>query len=561
MTELRKVVNEIVRVYGKPDMVRIELARDLKKPRRIRQLLSERMRAREGERSVASQNLKSVGITNPSRADVEKILLAEECGWVCPYTGKSFGMADLVGSHAKVDVEHIFPRRYLDDSFANKTLCFAAENRAVKKDRLPFEAYSGDETRYREILDRVRTFQSGVRDEKLRRFMANGVEEGFASRQLIDTAFASREAAKFVGLLYGGIVDIRSDKRVRTSTGKLSALLRGAWKLNSILGTDSSPKGRDVDHRHHAVDAIVVAMSSDAIIKSVSDAAGKYAARSSGRWHVDVPEQDGLLEQAASEVRKIIVSHRVDRRLAGRLHKDSFYSPPRQDSGGRVFHVIRAPLVDLKPADITGESIIDPTVRRRVQEQYERLCAEIGKKDPKILFADAANLPSLPNRNGPPVPIKKVRLRFRERANRIGDESHRARYVQQDKDGLHHTTIVSERKGGGEAWSEHPTTRLEVQDRKRKKEPVIRTDWGSELEYVLHLCKGDSIELDTPDGHRAIYVVRGVASTEIGVVQVWDASGEYRTSETRIRTPSKLKSRRPKPVVVTPAGRVFPRGG
>jgi len=560
LTELRKVVNEIVRVYGKPDTVRIELARDLKKPRKIRQLMSERMREREGERSGAAQTLKSAGITNPSRADVEKILLADECGWACPYTGKSFGMADLVGSHAKVDVEHIFPRRYLDDSFANKTLCIASENRAVKKDRLPSEAYGGDETRYREILERVRAFRSDLRDEKLRRFLADSVEEGFASRQLIDTAFASREAAKYVGLLYGGIVDVRSDKRVRTSTGKLSALLRGAWKLNTILGTDSSPKGRDIDHRHHAVDAIVIALSSDAIIKSVSDAAGRYADRSSGRWHVDVPEQEGLLDQAACEVKKIVVSHRVDRRLAGRLHKDSFYSPPRQDEHGRLFHVIRTPLVDLKPADINGESIVDPRVRQLVQQQYAKLCAETGKKEPKLLFANPANLPKLPNRNGPEVPIKKVRLRFRERANRIGDELHRTRYVQQDKDGLHHTAIVAARQGDRESWTEHPTTRLEVQDRKRKQQPVVRIDWGADSEYVMHLCKGDSIELDTADGRRDIYVVRGVAASFIRVVPAWDASDES-TADKRIRSPSSLKKREPKPVIVTPAGRVFPRGG
>jgi CRISPR-associated endonuclease Csn1 len=561
LTELRKVVNEIVRVYGKPDMVRIELARDLKKPRKIRQLMTERMREREGERSVAAQTLKSAGITNPSRADVEKILLAEECGWVCPYTGKSFGMADLVGSHAKVDVEHIFPRRFLDDSFANKTLCIAAENRAVKKDRLPSEAYGGDESRYREILERVRAFRSDLRDEKLRRFMADCVEEGFASRQLIDTAFASREAANYVGLLYGGVVDVRSDKRVRTSTGKLSALLRGAWKLNTILGTDSSPKGREIDHRHHAVDAIVIALSADAVIKSVSDAAGRYADRSSGRWRVDVPEQEGLLDQAVSEVRKIVVSHRVDRRLAGRLHEDSIYSPPRADSAGNAFHVIRKPLVRLTPADITGDKIVDPRVRQLVQEQYAKLCHSLGKTKPADVFADESRLPLLPNKNGPSIPIRKVRLRVRDKAIRIGDADHRARHIMRDADGLHHTVIIATRKRDRETWEEAPTSRLEVQDRKRRSEPVVRKDWGADCEYVLHLCKGDSIELDTPEGTRAIYVVRGVAGTDIGVVQAWDASKDNRSAETRIRSPNKLKERHPRPVIVTPAGRVFPRGG
>lgn len=561
LTELRKVVNEIVRLHGKPDMVRIELARDLKKPRHVRQMISDRMRQREGERSVAIQNLKSKGVSNPSRADIEKFLLALECDWTCPYTGNRFGLHDLVGEHPAVDVEHIFPRRYLDDSFANKTLCMASENRAVKKDRLPAEAYAGNVARYQEILDRVRGFKSDLRDEKLRRFMADHVDADFASRQLVDTAYASREAARYVGLLYGGIVDVRSDKRVRTSSGKLSALLRSAWRLNTILGTEDSPKGRGVDHRHHAVDAIVIALSTDSIIKSVTDSAAKYAARSSGRWRVDVPEQEGLLEQAQAVVKSIVVSHRLDRRIAGRLHEDSIYSPPRPDGNGDTYHVIRKPLIRLTPADIAGEKIVDPRVRKIVQLQYDKLCKSLGKTKPSDVFADEANLPHLPNKNGPAIPVRKVRIRVRDRATRIGDEEHRHRHIMRDADGLHHTTIVSQRKGDRETWTESPTSRLEVQDRKRKGEEIVRRNYGADNEYVLHLCKGDSVELDDANGGRSIYVVRGVAGTDIRVVPCWDASADNRTPDTRIRSPNKLRERNPRVVVVTPAGRVFTRGG
>jgi CRISPR-associated endonuclease Csn1 len=560
LTELRKVVNEVVRLHGKPDMVRIELARDLKKPRQVRQKMAARMRAREGERSAASQQLRSHGITNPSRADIEKVLLAEECGWQCPYTGTSFGMHDLVGATASVDVEHIFPRRYLDDSFANKTLCVGSENRAVKKDRLPHQAYSGHADRYREILDRVRAFNSDLRDEKLRRFMADTVEPDFASRQLIDTAYTSRIAARYMGLLYGGIVDVRSDKRVRTSTGRMSALLRSAWKLNSILGTVESPKGRGIDHRHHAIDALVVALSSDSLIKQVADAAGRFAERSSGRWLIDVPEQDGLFEQAAKRVKAIVVSHRLDRRLAGRLHEDSLYSGPRVDNEGKEFHVIRKPLAALTPADITGDKIVDPHVRRLVQEAYAKACAVTGKSKPSDVFADPVHLPALPNRNGPPVPIRKVRMRVRSKAMAVGDADHRRRYVMQDKDGLHHTVISSARKGSREVWVEAPASRLDVQNRLRQKQQIVRPDETSDTEMMFHLCKGDSIELDTADGGRAIYVVRGIAATDISVVPAFDASTDNRSSDTRIRSPNKLRERNPRPVVVTPAGRVFERG-
>ena len=561
LTELRKVINEVVRLHGKPGMVRIELARDLKKPRHLRQKLSAKMRQRESERSVAVQNLRSHGISSPSRMDIEKFLLAEECGWVCPYTGKGFGMGDLVGAHPKIDVEHIFPRRYLDDSFANKTLCIATENRAVKKDRLPFAAYNGDADRYREILTRVRTFNSEMRDEKLRRFMVTEVDGDFASRQLVDTAYTSREAAKYVGLLYGGIVDLRSDRRVRTSTGRLTALLRSAWKLNSILGTDESHKGRDIDHRHHAIDALVVALSTDGIVKHVTDSAAGYAGRPSGFWRLDVPEQEGLLEAAGLAVKKIVVSHRADRRLAGRLHEDSIYSPPRTDLNGSSYHVIRKPLTSLTPAKINGGDIIDPRVRRTVQAKYQELVRETGKTKPAEVFAAESNLPVLPNRNGPPILIRKVRIRVTSKASRIGDEAHRARHIMRDPDGLHHTLITSVRSKKGETWQEEPTSRLEVQDRKRRGEPVVKQDVGQDAAVVMHLCKGDSVELDTPDGGRAIYIVRGVAEKFIRVVPHWDASTDNDDPDKRIRSPNSLRNRHPRVVSVTPAGRVFSRGG
>ena len=561
LTELRKVANEIVRRHGKPDIVRIELARDLKNPRQVRQKMAARMRTREGERSAASQQLRSHGIANPSRADIEKILLAEECGWQCPYTGKSFGMHDLVGVSASVDVEHIFPRRYLDDSFANKTLCVASENRSVKKDRLPHQAYSGHADRYREILDRVRAFRSDLRDEKLQRFMADAVKPDFASRQLIDTAYTSRVAARYMGLFYGGIVDVRSDKRVRTSTGRLSALLRSAWKLNSILGTDQSPKGRGIDHRHHAIDALVVALSSDSLIKQVADAAGRFAERSSGRWMIDIPEQEGLFEQAAKSVKAIVVSHRVDRRLAGRLHKDSLYSGPRADEDGKDFHVIRKPLTSLTAAEITGDQIIDPHVRLLVQEAYARVSAVTGKTRPVDVFADPANLPALPNRNGPQMPIRKVRLRVSAKAIAVGSDEHRRRYVMQDKDGLHHTVISSTRKGSKEAWGELPVSRLDVQGRLRRKERIVQTNESADTELMFHLCKGDSLELDAGEGDRAVYVVRGIAAKDIKLVLASDARAGKEATYTRIRSVNSLRELHPRAIVVTPAGRVFERGG
>ena len=256
-----------------------------------------------------------------------------------------------------------------------------------------------------------------------------------------------------------------------------------------------------------------------------------------------------------------MVSHRLDRRLAGRLHEDSFYSRPRVDEQGREFHVIRKSLGSLTTADIESDKIVDPHVRRLVQEAYAKGCAATGKSRPVDVFADPTHLPALPNRNGPPVVIRRVRLRVRSKAKGVGDAAHRRRYVMQDKDGLHHTVIASVRKGSKELWSETPASRLDVQERLRRKQPIVMRPETADAEVVLHLCKGDAIELDTVDGRRDIYIVRGIAATDIGVVPAWDARTDNRTLDTRIRTPNKLRERNPRPVVVTPAGRVFGRGG
>ncbi len=255
-----------------------------------------------------------------------------------------------------------------------------------------------------------------------------------------------------------------------------------------------------------------------------------------------------------------MVSHRMDRRLAGRLHEESLYSGPRVDNEGKEFHVIRKPLTALSPTDISGDKIVDPHVRRLVQEAYAAGCEATGKSKPADVFADPARLPALPNRNGPPVQIRKVRMRVRSKAMPVGD-AHRRRYVMQDKDGLHHTVISSTRRGSKEVWIESPASRLDVHNRLRNNEQIVKPEQAADTEFVFHLCKGDSIELDTADGGRAIYVVRGIAATDISVVPAFDARTDNRSSDTRIRSPNKLRERNPRPVVVTPAGRVFERGG
>ena len=53
LSEVRKIVNAVIRRWGKPDEIRIELARDLKKPRKEREAESGLMREQEAWRNAA----------------------------------------------------------------------------------------------------------------------------------------------------------------------------------------------------------------------------------------------------------------------------------------------------------------------------------------------------------------------------------------------------------------------------------------------------------------------------------------------------------------------------
>ncbi|MCS7304803.1 MAG: type II CRISPR RNA-guided endonuclease Cas9, partial [Thermoguttaceae bacterium] len=260
LTELRKVVNALIRKYGKPVRIHIELARDLKRSRKERERLSAKMRDQEKRREKARQIARQLLGREPSGFDILKVLLAEESNWRCPYTDQPIELVALLGPEPQFEVEHIWPfHRSLDDSFANKTLCYHEENRR-KGDRTPWEAYGSNPQRWAEIIQRVKNFQGPFAQQKLRRFLAKELPEDFPNRHLSDTRWITRAAADYLAVLYGGRTDPQTGRlRIQTTTGGLTALIRRALNLDSILGPGTD-KTR-ADHRQHAIDALVVALT------------------------------------------------------------------------------------------------------------------------------------------------------------------------------------------------------------------------------------------------------------------------------------------------------------
>ncbi len=494
LSEVRKVVNGIIDVYGKPHEIHVELARELKRSRQERKERWAKDQANMKQRERAAANiLEELGLSNPSRSDIDKWLLADECGWRCPYTGKQISPANL----ANFDIEHIFPRYCLDDSFANKTLCDPDFNRQRKRNRLPIECLSSEE--FELVLGRVRQFTGIHNAAKLRRFQAEVIPDDFVSRQLNDTRYNSRLAAEFVGTLYGGRIDALGKQRVVTPTGALTWLLRRGWGLDRIL-SKTGEKDRD-DHRQHAVDAVCVALSSQKVIRTLSDLARRFA-QPGARFNeflnafADEVPWPHFHDEVQASVLAIIVSHRPNRTVAGPLHAETNYSKrfPRQldqhksKTNGKKStvafdHHVRKSLDKLKEKEIIGDQIVDPVVRRAVQEKYAELCSNLVSRAamaPAKLWNDRSLLQNFPRLAPSPRRLRRgektegsfvfsVRVRQDVKPNVVGRGTHQ-RHVGSGADANFASMVyaVDDANGTEVRWEHEIISRLDAHLRLRQ---------------------------------------------------------------------------------------------
>lgn len=512
LTQLRKVVNSILRLHGKPDAICVELARDLKRPRKLRALASKNNRdIQKGREAAAERLVREAGIPEPKRSDIEKALLWEECSGVCPYTGESISFASLFGPAPQFDVEHIIPySRSLDDSFLNKTLCHAAENRNVKRNQAPTEAYEGGLERWKEILQRVKSFKGRSGAAKLRRFKMDSEEireafESFTNRHLQDTRYASVEASRYLGSLFGCRedqegVDAAGKRRVQVSAGQITALLRSEWGLNGILG-DGGEKTRG-DHRHHAVDALVMALAEPGAVAALSAAAAGALAAKRRRFAPLTPPWPTLLEDAKSAVAGIQASHAASKKISGALHEETLYSPPKMNGDGATASHVRKGLGGLSKSDLAR--IVDPAVRAAVMAKVESLGG-----DPKKAFADSKNHPHLVAKDGRLIPIHKVRLRTTEGTREIG-HGQRRRFVMTGANN-HLEVFEAKDKKGAPYWDGRVVSLLDAAGRINRKESVVNKVW-EDRKFLFTISGGDTFSMKDMDGKEAYFRARSITT-------------------------------------------------
>jgi CRISPR-associated endonuclease Csn1 len=573
LTELRKVVNGVVRCYGKPAYIRIELARDLKRSKKQRAALSEINRRNEKARAKAAEEIVKgdVGIKEPKPEDKRKYQLAQECHWQCPYTGKTISMQSLFGPEPQFDIEHIILfSRSMDNSFQNLTVCYVPENRSVKGNRTPHEAYSGDSEAYQAILDRVKKFtgERAMVSAKLKRFMMNEDEledflSNFRSRQLNDTAYAARLATRYVSLLYGGLADAEHQQRVFAPSGQTTAYFRNLWKLNAVLNDGPSTDGGRVaksrrDHRHHAVDAVVIALTDAGMVKRLSDAAQRAFSAGRKRFAALEGPWPNFVESVREEIDRIVVSHCVSKKVSGALHEETIYAAPIGDGGEvRVRRSLSPNAKSTKQVSASEvDDIVDPGVRALVRAKLKELGGDLKK------FSDEAKLPFFQTDDGRRIPIKRVRIKKVVPTFALG-EGRVARHVTPESN--HHVEVYAEvdTNGSEGKWGGQVVPMHEAYRRLKSGEPAVQHDHGPLVRFKFSLARGEVIECDDGQSGRKLWVLRGATSQDdsprLFLVPIEDAREKSEIVKSGLYWRpflNPLRKLNPRKVVVSPLGEV-----
>jgi CRISPR-associated endonuclease Csn1 len=394
--QVRRLFNAIADQYGKPDEVVVELARDLKQNEKQR-LAHQRQQNDNRKRNEKLREMAAnAGVPEPSQLEMRKLRLWDEQGpengKLCPFTGTTLSIGRVLSE--ETEIEHILPySRTLDDSMDNTVVAMRDANRE-KGRRTPHEAWGHDPVRYEQILARAELLPQ----KKRRRFHADAMEQfeergGFLDRQLNETRYLSRAIKQYLEAVV-------EPNRIWVTPGQLTAMLRVAWGLNSIL-SDTDQKERN-DHRHHLIDAAVVGMTSRSLLQRISRDSARGVDDLSQRVAKSVADPWENFRQDAKDLcERVVVRHRPDHFqpkpgcTTGSLHKETAYGPIF-DTDGKLQYDERGNvlLVETKPLDALDEkkleTVRDPALRERLQAIWRQVESEAGEGKLNERFADRA---------------------------------------------------------------------------------------------------------------------------------------------------------------------------
>lgn len=421
----------------------------------------------------------------PSHSDVQRYKLWLDQKYRSPYTGLAIPLSRLFTPD--YEIEHVIPQsRYFDNSFTNKVICESEVNK-LKDNQLGYEfimRHHGEKVplsrgRTATILE-PKEYEQLVKNtysanpQKLKKLMMDDIPDGFIDRQLND----SRYISKLVKSLMSKIVREKGEeeatsKNVIVCTGSVTDRLKKDWGVNDIwnrivlprferldkmcgqqLYTTKNTSGhvipdmpleqqrgfskKRIDHRHHAMDAIVIACATRSIVNYLNNESAKHDAQTTRhdlqhalchkqrtdangnyQWTLNMP-WDTFPADVNNALNRIIVSFKQNLRVISRTKnkiqklKNNKRVLEQQTKGDNW--AIRKPLhketvygevnlrlqkeVKLKEAITRPDDIIDRDLKKKIKAMLE---LGYDLKKIKAYFEDNAEIWSDINLNKIPI--------------------------------------------------------------------------------------------------------------------------------------------------------------
>jgi CRISPR-associated endonuclease Csn1 len=523
--QLRRVVNELIDRYGPPTEIAIEFTRALKLSEQQKAEKQREQRRNQDKNKARADDLAKFGHpANPRNLLKMRLweeLAADPLDRKCVYTGEQINIERLLSE--EVDIDHILPvAMTLDDSAANKIICMRYANRHKRK-MTPSEAFGSSPTMQGHRYDwtAIAARAANLPRNKRWRFDANAREEfdkrgGFLARQLNETGWLARLAKQYLGA-------VTDPNKIWVVPGRLTAMLRGKWGLNALLpdhnyagvqdkteeflaSTDdmefSGIKNR-ADHRHHAIDGLVVALTDRSLLWKMANAYDEEREK-----FVIEPPWTTMRDDLKAALEKMVVSHRPDHGIEGKLHEDSAYgfvNPPEKIDGEDKDG---ANLVYRKAVEALNDNEID-RIRDRRLRTIVRSHVDAEKKK-SVALADALRQLTQPGAH-PQIKhgLRHVRILKKEKpdylvpiADRKTGQSYKA--YSAGENFCVEVFETSDGKWDGEAVRRFDANKQNAGER-TSHAPRWREDHpGAKL--VMRIHKGDLIRLDH-DGRSRIMVV------------------------------------------------------
>lgn len=420
-------INAIIDEYGPIDEIHVEMARALKQNKEEREKESSRINALEREnKSISEKISEEIGL-RPTRNRIQKVRMYNESQGQCIYCGKIIGIKEFL-SGIDAEKEHIIPRSlYFNDSFSNK-VCACRECNANKGQQTGYDFMkSKSEEDFNAYVDRIENLFSKYKSSKGRDGISktkhdllltsrSEIPENFIERDLRQTQYISKRAISM-------LQDIC--REVLPTSGSVTSFLRHIWGYDEILHNLNLPiystanqtefvkfdeNGKSVirerinnwnkrlDHRHHAIDALVIALTTRSQIKRLNtlnalkpDNATGEKVQNLDKWtkeqfhfsHHTVKDYISNTIISIKEGKKVVTPgkrsvFRKGKRIIiqkniivprGPLSEETIY--------GKIKNIVKDQPVKTLFANI--DNIIDPSVKNTVKKRLEEVDFDIKK--------------------------------------------------------------------------------------------------------------------------------------------------------------------------------------